>query len=641
MQAGTTLFERFRVVSLLGAGGMGVVYRATDLLLGSDVAVKLLHADLATDPTARTRLKAEVTVARTLRDPHIVAVYDYFEDERAGQAGFSMELLAGTSLEQRLAAGDHESRLAASRGLDRLVWVSQLASQVGAALDHIHQHGLVHRDVTPANVVLDEQVGPDGTVSLRVRLTDFGIAFAGGGPRLTAAGVSGRLGYIAPELQTGTAKPTPAADIWSFGLLLYHALTGVAEIPTLDMPPPSSRVPGLPAEVDQAVMSCFRRAETRPATASLVAETLRRSAAGTARTVPSAELAGSFASGPKAPSTGDSPDVSGSPPVGGDPKDAPIPSEEPAPVTTVSGGVVLLVAGVMVACGVVVLWVLPNLLEEESPFAPTEPFAEPDLTHSAEEATEKDGASVTGGVGGSTLGDRTDAADTSREPAPPEPTTAEPEPSPPVMAVAERPPPIDLQAIRGWMGTEEEFSLSEIAYVTLKGGEGAYLAKAEFPDRGRCCWEGAVLGRYSLELAREITGTSQRVEFWVKDLDDDGVSEVFERHMSYAQGVSGATWVIYQLNGWTPEVLLQVGPIEVDGCDNFPEEGQDYDCFRRETEFQFQDIDGDGDQDVIVSTIETTFQDDFDTARLVPGTEKTTKGEQRYEFSGNRLLLVQ
>ena len=77
---------------------MGAVYRATDQILGGDVAVKLLHTELASDPAARARLKAEVTVARTLRDPHIVAVYDYFEDERSNQAGFSMELLDGTTL---------------------------------------------------------------------------------------------------------------------------------------------------------------------------------------------------------------------------------------------------------------------------------------------------------------------------------------------------------------------------------------------------------------------------------------------------------------------------------------------------------------------------------------------------------------
>ncbi len=277
------LFGRYRIVSRLGEGGMGVVYRTEDRIGRTTVAIKMLHPRLAADPDARDRLRGEVQAARGLRSQHVVAVYEYFEE--GDSAGFSMEVLDGATLEQHLAGDVEGSPFAGPPTAERLPWVAELADQLGRALDAIHRtrdraagggRRLVHRDVTPANVMLGP-LDPDAEpTDLHATLMDFGIAHAVGGERFTVAGVAGRLGYIAPELQLPGAEPTPAADLWSFGLLLYQALTSRLAFVSINMPGPSTLVEGLPAVVDKAVFSCLEEAETRPKGAGLVARQLRK-----------------------------------------------------------------------------------------------------------------------------------------------------------------------------------------------------------------------------------------------------------------------------------------------------------------------------------------------------------------------------
>ncbi len=270
---GALLWDRFRIEEELGRGGMGAVFRAEDEVGGETVAVKVLLPRLSADQAARRRLRAEVQRARSLRHHGVVGVYEYYEDSNL--AGFAMELLSGHTLGDHLAGRVGGSPLAGTATPTRLPWVAAIAGQMADALDYIHEvRGLVHRDIKPSNVMLARVDPARSPKSMRVTLLDFGIAHAVGGARATSFGVSGSLGHIAPELQVSGADPTPAADLWSFGMLLYHTLTGVHEPPALDMLTPSGRVSGLPSKVDDAVMACFHRAQTRPARASVVAKTL-------------------------------------------------------------------------------------------------------------------------------------------------------------------------------------------------------------------------------------------------------------------------------------------------------------------------------------------------------------------------------
>ncbi len=282
---GEHVFGHFAIEERLGEGGMGVVYRAVDEWLGSPVALKVLHPRMAADPEARERLRWEVELARSLRHDHVVAVFGYHQDEAA--VGFDMKLLPGATLEDHLAGKVEGSPFAGEPTIDRLGWVAALAGQLAGALDYIHRtrtpdesgsRRLVHRDVTPANVMLGPISAGAEPADLHATLMDFGIAHAVGGDRFTVAGIAGRLGYIAPELQLPGTEPTPAADLWSYGLLLYQALTGQQAFVSWNMPGPSAFVRGLPSVVDNGVLSCLGAAGTRPGSAALVADALRAAA---------------------------------------------------------------------------------------------------------------------------------------------------------------------------------------------------------------------------------------------------------------------------------------------------------------------------------------------------------------------------
>ncbi len=275
------VFGKFRIEERLGEGGMGVVYRAYDEGLGSRVAVKVLHPRMAADPDATERLRWEVKVARSMQYDHVVPVFGYHEDD--GVVGFDMKLLPGATLEDHLAGKVEASPFAGTPTAERLAWVTVLADQLAGALDYIHRRRrpdgsgsqqLVHRDVTPSNVMLAPLPRGAKPSDLHATLMDFGIAHAVGGSRFTVAGVAGRLGYIAPELQLAGVEPTPAADLWSFGLLLYQALTGKRPLVWLNMPAPSALVGGLPTAVDAAVLRCLNAPDTRPRSAGVVAAAL-------------------------------------------------------------------------------------------------------------------------------------------------------------------------------------------------------------------------------------------------------------------------------------------------------------------------------------------------------------------------------
>ncbi|XVQ14131.1 serine/threonine-protein kinase [Spirillospora sp. CA-255316] len=206
------LVDRYRLVTPLGAGGMGTVWRAHDELLGRDVAIKRIEPDEDAPPDERAMLCAraarEARAAAMLDHPGIITVHDVVEPD--GRPWIIMELIEGRSLGQAIESG---GPLPPRR-------VAEIGARLLDALTAAHGRGLLHRDVKPANVLLAE----DG----RVILTDFGIAALDGDPALTRTGaLVGSPGFIAPE-RLRDEPAGPASDLWSLGATLYAAVEGRA-----------------------------------------------------------------------------------------------------------------------------------------------------------------------------------------------------------------------------------------------------------------------------------------------------------------------------------------------------------------------------------------------------------------------------
>ncbi len=230
---------RYVVLAELGRGGMGIVWRAEDRVMGRHVAVKELHLPDGLSPDDRRlfreRLLREARTAGRLNDPGIVTVYDVVTDN--GVDHIVMELIEARTLADAVAANGP---------LDEAV-VADIGRQLIVALQTAHQGGVVHRDVKPANVML--------AGGGRVKLTDFGIAQAADDPRLTSTGaLIGSPGYMSPErLEGGPADP--AADLWALGATLYFAVQGtgpfqrdstaatISAVLHADPPPPRTRGP--------------------------------------------------------------------------------------------------------------------------------------------------------------------------------------------------------------------------------------------------------------------------------------------------------------------------------------------------------------------------------------------------------------
>ena len=207
------LGERYELAELIAAGGMGQVWRGTDVLLGRPVAVKVLRSEYTGDPTFRARFRAEAQHAAGLSHPNIAAVFDYGETEATDGSGETlaylvMELVEGEPLSAVL---QREGRLSAAVALS-------LLEQTASALAEAHRVGLVHRDVKPGNILVRD----DGSV----KITDFGIAWSAGSVPLTRTGqVIGTPQYLAPEVAEGH-HATPASDVYALGLVGYECLTG-------------------------------------------------------------------------------------------------------------------------------------------------------------------------------------------------------------------------------------------------------------------------------------------------------------------------------------------------------------------------------------------------------------------------------
>jgi eukaryotic-like serine/threonine-protein kinase len=267
---GAILNNRYRLDSELGQGGMGVVYRGYDLLLGRDVAIKLLNkAGLGTQ--GRARLLREAQAVAKLNHPNIITVYDAGEAD--GAPFIVMELLSGLSLYEQKPAS-----------IDELV---EVARQVCAALGHAHEHGIVHRDLKPENVILTSR-RTDGAGELRVKLTDFGLARSVTSRQTIEGGLTGTVFYMPPEQAMGR-ELDGRADLYSLGVMLYELaagrlpfagddpLTVIAQHLHAPAVPPSTFNPKIPAPLESLIMRLMgKQPEDRPATAEEVGLTLER-----------------------------------------------------------------------------------------------------------------------------------------------------------------------------------------------------------------------------------------------------------------------------------------------------------------------------------------------------------------------------
>lgn len=266
---GQILAGRFRIDGVLGSGGMGVVLRAFDLSSQRHVAVKLATTGQAPNQVARFLREGEVSAS--LDHPGIVRIYS------SGAAGDRPYLV------YELIEGARElDALFAERDLAGRV---ELVTQVAIALGYAHARGVIHRDVKPANVLVDREG--------RVRLADFGIARVEGAERLTATGaLIGTPHYMSPECFRAKGA-TPASDVWSVGVLLYEALTGELPFPgqslqelapqiALARPaPPSQVAPNVPRRLQEICLRCLRAApEERYSDGAALAEDLARAARG-------------------------------------------------------------------------------------------------------------------------------------------------------------------------------------------------------------------------------------------------------------------------------------------------------------------------------------------------------------------------
>ena len=213
---GDLVADRFRIVTLLGRGGMGEVYEAIDEVLHEPVALKAMRTDVGDAASMTGRFRREIQLARRITHPSACRVHDAAFHRAADGTSIivlTMELLQGATLAARLRNGP----LSADDALD-------IAGQLGAALDAAHSCGVLHRDVKPTNVMLE----PRGS-GVRAVLTDFGLARAveAGTPGVTRPSVViGTPEYLAPEQLRGE-PPTPRSDLYSFALLIYEMVSGV------------------------------------------------------------------------------------------------------------------------------------------------------------------------------------------------------------------------------------------------------------------------------------------------------------------------------------------------------------------------------------------------------------------------------
>ena len=253
---GTVVAGRYRILGLLGRGGMGEVYRADDLKLGQAVALKFLPASVEKDGDRLQRFLNEVKIARQISHPNVCRVYDVGEVD--GHHYLSMEYVDGEDLSSLLR---RIGRLPQDKAI-------QIARELCAGLAAAHEQGILHRDLKPANVMIDGRG--------RAKIADFGLAAIAGGIDAAELG-AGTPAYMAPEQRAGK-EVTVRSDIYALGLVIYELTTGKPAIdargestPTS----PSSHLPGIDPAVERVILRCLQSDPVlRPASALAVAAAL-------------------------------------------------------------------------------------------------------------------------------------------------------------------------------------------------------------------------------------------------------------------------------------------------------------------------------------------------------------------------------
>ena len=270
---GRSIDGRYRIESLIGVGGMGSVYRATRVLIGDEVAIKILHTERVTDPHAAERFRREAQAAARLKHPNAVSIYD-FGISSDGLQYLVMELIEGQSLREVM---KQQGALSAEVA-------AEVTAQVCAALDEAHRQHIVHRDVKPDNITLNST--PTG---LRVKVLDFGIAKLRDetASHLTQTGsVMGTPHYMSPEQCLGEELDA-RADIYSMGIVLYEMLCGrvpfnspvstAVVVQHVNQPPPSLRSvnAAISPQVEAVVLHALQKTrDARPPTAGSFARAL-------------------------------------------------------------------------------------------------------------------------------------------------------------------------------------------------------------------------------------------------------------------------------------------------------------------------------------------------------------------------------
>jgi serine/threonine protein kinase len=263
-------FAGYEVESVVGAGGIGILYRARQVRLDRPVALKLVEPDLAQDPVIRERLRREARTVAALDHPNIVPLYAAGEEE--GTVYIVTRWVEGTQLGTLIQdAGPMEAGRAA-----------RTAAQIAAALEVAHEQGLVHRDIKPSNVIL--------TSEDHVYLTDFGLTKRAG----TAAGLTGvdqmlgTVDYVAPEQIEGS-EPDARGDVYALACVLFETLTGEAPFASqkggmakmwahLNAEPPSvrERRPDVPQALEDAIRGALAKVpDARPTAAAFRSAVLR------------------------------------------------------------------------------------------------------------------------------------------------------------------------------------------------------------------------------------------------------------------------------------------------------------------------------------------------------------------------------
>lgn len=266
-----TMLGVYRIESVLGEGGMGVVYRARDMALGRDVALKCLHLNLAGDPEVRNRFAREARVLSQWSHPGAVSVYDFIEHEHV--LAIVMELVEGENLAQHLVRWRGKMPYDEIRGV---------MGDVLLAMDDAHANGVIHRDLKPDNVLVRRDGG-----RLHPKIADFGIAKVLEGTTYTVSGaLLGTCRYMSPEQVKTPSLADHRSDIYSLGVTLYELVTGkppfdgthfsvmMAHVTNVPKPPTKLR-PDIPEPLEKLILDALSKDPTkRPASCAIFRERL-------------------------------------------------------------------------------------------------------------------------------------------------------------------------------------------------------------------------------------------------------------------------------------------------------------------------------------------------------------------------------